>query len=181
MGYETFFGGELEFDKPLGSTFEKFLKSFCAIRHMKRDVQELKKLDPKWRDHSFHGEIGPYGEWYVGYEAAGGHTYYAGDTSVIDYNSCESLPGLWCDWEICKGANKYYLRPVDGKNYEYLEWLHYLIENFIAPSGYKLTGEIEWSGEEDDDRGIIHVKDNEMSVSYAEIVYSDPVPYNGRK
>ena len=50
------------------------------------------------------------------------------------------------------------------KFYEYIEWLEYLIENFFEPLGYVLNGQISWTGEDYDDRGIIAVVNNRVSI-----------------
>lgn len=52
------------------------------------------------------------------------------------------------------------------KFYNYEEWLIYLIDNFIAPSGYKLNGKIQFQGEDEDDFGVICVVDNEIELKY---------------
>lgn len=73
------------------------------------------------------------------------------------------MPGFWCQWvptEDAKGLE------WDGgeKFYEYVEWLEYLIEHFVEPWGLKLNGEIEWRGEEWDDKGTIVVVNNEVTT-----------------
>ena len=74
-------------------------------------------------------------------------------------------------------------RPVSGepcvyddgeKFYEYVEWLEYLVKNFLDPWSYKLNGEMSWSGEEDDDRGTIYVKENKVEAVDDDI--SNPGP-----
>lgn len=45
------------------------------------------------------------------------------------------------------------------KFYYFIEWLNYLNEQFIKPSGYKLSGKIFWQGETDDDIGCIEYTD----------------------
>ena len=52
------------------------------------------------------------------------------------------------------------------KFYNYEEWLVYLIDNFIAPSGYICNGEIEFQGEDMNDFGTIYVNDNVVTVKY---------------
>jgi hypothetical protein len=49
--------------------------------------------------------------------------------------------------------------------HNYIEWLQYLIENFISRWGYKLNGEVCWNGEDDVDSGILSVKDNVLTVT----------------
>lgn len=106
-----------------------------------------------------------------------------GDASIIDYNcppnqltggsdkwdenrkrinNGECQPSLWCQWVI----NDENQLVWDGceKFYEYVIWLKYLIKNFFQSWGVLLNGSIEWKGEDSNDRGIIIVTDNEVSV-----------------
>jgi hypothetical protein len=46
------------------------------------------------------------------------------------------------------------------KFYDYVEWLEYIIYNFLAPKGYVLNGNVEWYGEDRADVGTIVVKSN---------------------
>jgi hypothetical protein len=72
-------------------------------------------------------------------------------------------PGIWCGWHLESGS----LVATDGKNYEYIEWLQYLIDHYFAPWGYTLSGEVFWDGEESEDRGKIEVTDNKVDVYVA--------------
>ncbi len=107
---------------------------------MIRDVEKIKQFDPNWQDHCFNGNLGEYGEFYIGDDGQ----------SVLDNNAPPpSQPGLWCQWEIVpvnkEDANKEefyaYLQWDQGeKFYHYIEWLKYLISKFFAPSGIFLYG-----------------------------------------
>lgn len=46
------------------------------------------------------------------------------------------------------------------KFYCYIEWLVYIVTKILEPAGYKLTGTVDWQGEDDDDIGIISVDEN---------------------
>lgn len=101
----------------------------------------------------------------------------------IKEGNCQ--PGLWCHWtpgdsdgnplaeDRCAiPAEAYTLVWDEGeKFYEYVAWLEYLIKHFIEPWGYVLNGEMEWQGEERDDRGLIRVTDNEVETLTANITY----------
>jgi hypothetical protein len=50
------------------------------------------------------------------------------------------------------------------KFFMYVEWLEYLIEHFLRPWGYVLSGEVAWFGEDFDDCGDIMVRDNTIRV-----------------
>lgn len=49
------------------------------------------------------------------------------------------------------------ITAVSGKNYDFIESLVKLIEDFFLPEGFLLEGEVSWDGEESDDRGILEI------------------------
>jgi hypothetical protein len=76
-------------------------------------------------------------------------------------------PGIWCGWHLESGN----LVATDGKNYEYIEWLQYLIDIYFKPWGYTLDGEVYWDGEESEDRGKILVNDNIVTIYLPEYTW----------
>lgn len=50
-------------------------------------------------------------------------------------------------------------------------WFPYLIEHFFKPWGIELNGTLEWFGEERDDIGQIHIKENVVVLRKARIIY----------
>ena len=155
MGYTTDFNGSFRLNKTLDEQTKTFLKKFAETRRMKR------KLGP---------EYGVDGEFYV--DGAG----YAGqdhEASIVDYNTPpRTQPGLWCQWVPTEDGN---FIEWDGgeKFYDYVEWLEYLIKNFLAPKGYVLNGEVQWQGEDTGDVGRIVVTDNVVRTQRAKFVYDD--------
>lgn len=157
MGYTTWFNGTLQFNKPITEELKNYINSFARTRHMKRNVDKIKRIDPQWESKCFDGNLGLDGEYYIGE-----YSYY-NDKSVINYNiPPTNIPSLWCQWIINKNGELEW----DGgeKFYEYVAWLNYLIENFFKPKGYVLNGVIDYYGEDDQDYGRIKVKDNKVSV-----------------
>lgn len=162
MGYSTDFYGSVTFNKPITEELKNYINKFGETRRMKRDVEKIKKTFPDWEKNCFNGNLGVDGEYFVG---GNGFMGQDRDDSIVDYNyPPETQPGLWCQWMIDDDGNLVW----DGgeKFYEYGEWLKYLIENFLAPSGYVCNGEIEFQGEDMNDFGTIHVKDNVVTVEY---------------
>lgn len=51
------------------------------------------------------------------------------------------------------------------KFYNYVEWLEYLMGNFLIPWGYRLSGVVTWSGDHRGDEGSIIVDGNKIRVS----------------
>lgn len=195
MGYSTDFYGEFKFDKPLTQEHMEYINDFSRTRRMKRDVDKLvEKYKGKYgypgrtlEEHGAEGVYGNEGEYFIGGEGYAGQDY---DETVIDGNSppgqpeygsyddfkkynkelakrikngtCQ--PGLWCQWVSFNGSD---LAWDEGeKFYEFVSWLEYLVNNFFEPWGYKLNGEVEWQGQDFDDRGIIEVEDNEVKIGY---------------
>ena len=159
MGYTTDFKGRFKFNKPISKELAEYINLFSDTRHMRRNNQILKKLYPNWQDRCFFGCLGKEGEFFLDPEYD-----YSNDESIIDRNEPSSTqPGLWCQWEI--SSDRKYLQWNGGeKFYNYIEWLQYIIENFIKtdPNEYVLNGKVHWQGEDPEDKGILEVKNNEV-------------------
>lgn len=168
MGYTTWFNGTLQFNKEVTDELKNFINGFANVRHMKRDVNKIKEINPNWDSYGFYGDLGTEGEYYIG---GSGFMGQDKDESVIDCNNPPIfVPGLWCQWVI----NDDNELEWDGgeKFYYYEEWLNYLIDNFFEPEGYVLNGDIHFNGEDDEDLGIIHVVDNKVRLEYGICTYS---------
>ena len=147
MGYTTVFDGAFDIKPKLKEKDKIFLHKFNGSRRV------------GWKDKG--NEFGTDGEWYTG----GGPNPDYNDKGIIDYNNAPSTqPGLWCGW--CPGPDGKELQ-WDGqeKFYEYIVWLKYLIDNYLAPRGYVLNGTCFWEGEEGEDKGKIIVKNNKVLVA----------------
>ena len=71
------------------------------------------------------------------------------EASIVDYNTPpDTQPGLWLQW-------------IPSKDGKYLEW----------DGGEKFYHYVEWLGEDADDRGLISIKDNVITVKRGRIVY----------
>lgn len=199
MGYSTDFYGEFKLTPSLTDEQMNYINQLSETRRMKRDVNKLMKLYKgeggyPGRTGTAEEIYGKDGEFFVGGTGSLGQDH---DESVIDYNTppgkptyeerkdipfneqweteqkliqegkCQ--PGLWCQW-IVEGNDTL---TWDGseKFYEYTAWLQYLITNFFQPWGITVNGEVEFQGEDRDDRGKIVVKDNVVEVLNAHIEY----------
>ncbi len=162
MGYTTDFDGAFELDKPLTPEHYNYLTAFGDIRHFRRDTDKLQDMsDPKREAVGL--PLGRDGEFYIGSETLG-FMGQVRDASTIDYNNPPpSQPGLWCQWIPTEDGVAI---EWDGgeKFYSYVEWLQYIIENFLKPWGYVLNGTVRWRGENFDDIGVISVIDNQIKV-----------------
>lgn len=175
MGYSTDFNGFFAFDRPLAVEHREFLNAFAQTRRMRRDPKIAETLpDPRRTVTGL--PIGPEGAYFVGAPRGAAHIervaggaagveYGQGkDTSILDYNRAPSgQPGLWCQWIPSDDGTRI---EWDGgeKFYHYVEWLQYLLSNFLVPWGYTLNGDCSFQGEDDNDRGVIMVRGNEILV-----------------
>jgi hypothetical protein len=165
MGYTTDFSGNFSLNKPLLASHSAYLLKFAETRRMSRNAEIASKFYDPARE-AVGLPIGEQGCYFVG---GGGSFGQDTDASVINNNIApDGQPGLWCQWVPTENGDGI---EWDGseKFYHYTEWLSYLIEHFLKPWGYVLNGEVEWFGEDRDDRGMIIVKDNNVSTKLAKI------------
>lgn len=150
MGYTTDFTGSMKLNPPASPELVKYINTFSATRRMKRDVQKLEELYKG--EHGYNGSYGVDGEYFAKDDGNCGQN---GDASVLNHNTPPSTqPSLWCQWIITEDGTE--LKWDDGeKFYEYVKWLHYIKDNFLAPNGINLDGQIDWQGEDDEDVGSI--------------------------
>lgn len=167
MGYTTDFFGRIEITPALDSVSVDYINVFNETRRMRRSVRALSSVDPEGVRGKFGtSEYGEEGEFYAYDDGEMGQSR---DNSIIDYNSPPpSQPGLWCGWKITNCDGKQYIE-WDGceKFYHYIEWMEYVINNFIAPKGSTCNGRIVWQGEEDGDVGNIIIANNNVTINTA--------------
>jgi len=90
------------------------------------------------------------------------------EDNIIDYNEPPSTqPGLWLQWIPTDDGTALHWDEGE-KFYEYIDWMKYLIKKILAPNRYVLNGTIKWQGEEIQDRGNIHVKNNKVIIEELE-------------
>ena len=167
MGYTTDFSGSFSLNTSLTDAHAAYLRKFAETRRMERKQTIASTLPDPIRK-AVGLPIGKQGAYFVG---GGGHCGQATDASIVNSNGEPSgQPGLWCQWVPTENNDAI---EWDGgeKFYHYTEWLSYLIEHFLKPWGYILNGEVEWFGEDRDDRGKILVTDNIISIKTATIVW----------
>jgi len=181
MGYTTDFEGRLTFDKPLTQKQVKYINLLSETRRMKRNVNKLMKLykgehgNPFAKDKTDPQQVYGHQGQYFAFDD--GHMGQHEDGTIIDYNTPagnpnEEQPSLWCQWVITEDG-KHLEWDGNEKFYDYIKWLEYLIENFFTPWKKKLSGEINWYGEERSDIGKIKVDKNKVSTHSGEIAFSE--------
>jgi hypothetical protein len=162
MGYDTQFEGEFVVDPPLSEEHEEYLKAFCNTRRMKRDARKATKL-PDSRREAVGLPVGVQGEFYVG-SVDDGHHGQVNDESVVEHNDPpRTQPSLWCDWIPAKHGEIIHWCGRD-KFHDYVQWIRYIIKNFVQRWGYELNGEVRWRGDDFEDIGTIVIKNNKVNV-----------------
>lgn len=152
MGYQTSFEGKFAISPPLKTEHRQYLTAFAETRRMRRDV-ELALVKPDPLREAVGLPIGEEAGFFVGGTGFYGQDF---DKSVVNYNTPPTgQPGLWCQWRASDDGA--WLCADGGKFYNYVEWLKYLIERFLTPWGYEVSGIVKWRGEHQKDLGTISV------------------------
>jgi hypothetical protein len=167
MGYTTNFDGTFSLDKPLAPEHAAYLRRFSETRRMKRDPDVASAMpDPERIAAGL--PIGDKGCFFTGGTGLYGQN---DDPSVLEHNCPpDSQPGLWCQWVPTESGDGIQWDQCE-KFYEYIEWLQYIITNFLDPWGYRLSGSVSWTGEESTDLGCIEVEANRVTVKRGRVVY----------
>lgn len=150
MGYSTEFSGKIMIDPPLNTAEMQYLMDFSESRRMKT--------------------------------LGGCYSITSEDNDdVIDYNKPpDNQPGLWCDFVPLSDTELGW--NGSEKTYDAIDWIEFIIEHFLKKnahaqrSGDRLfesfqfnhvcNGKIVAQGEDPDDRYVILVKDNKVTVRY---------------
>lgn len=82
-------------------------------------------------------------------------------------DEASGCPGGYCQWTISGTTLKW---DGEEKFYDYEEWLNYVIEHFIKPSGCVLNGDVEWEGEDGEDVGVMSCRNNVVASRLKEFV-----------
>jgi hypothetical protein len=172
MGYHTDFNGQFDLNKPLKPEHMAYLCAFNQSRRMKRNASVTEALSDPYRNDA-NLPVGIDGGYFVG--TAGWDNGNTGGQShtpdVLEYNyPPKGQPGLWCQW-VPTGDGTAITWDEGEKFYDYVEWIEYLVSNFLKPWGYSLNGEVEWFGEDRNDMGRIVISDNIVEVQVAHISY----------
>ena len=109
--------------------------------------------------------FGTEGEWFIDFQALDVLGQEQRD-NIIDYNEPpKTQPWLWLGmcFKYDPLLNKLFFYLKNGKNYYYPEWISYLKDNILDKHNIFLNGEIEWDGEDSEDKGTIIFKDLEFN------------------
>jgi len=162
MGYTTVFEGEIIIVPHLDDETNNLINGLSKTRRMKRNLKKLAEMLNITEDECFQ-KYGTEVEFY--FNPISNNFGQEHDMSIIDYNNPPSTqPSLWLQW-IVEDKNRI-IWSGGEKFYEYVEWLEYLINKILKPIGYICNGKISFEGEDEDDYGIIIVKNNKVKVKF---------------
>ena len=167
MGYDTFFKGKFELNRPATSEEIKYINNLSSTRRMKRDSEKLMEMYkgqfgfPNINSDNPIDIYGIEGEFFVKEGEINGDR---NDISIIDHNSPSiKQPSLWCQWVLSDdGTNLAW--DENEKFYNYVEWLDYII-NIFNKWNIIINGEVSFQGQERRDKGKIKVKNNIIKLS----------------
>ena len=174
MGYTTYFSGEIQIDPPISKDLSDYINAFSHTRHVRRDIDAVKRIFPDWEKLCWKGNPGAEGEYFIVPERKVNRPYIDSEETfdrwreqtwnangILDDNVPPAgVPGLWCHWVINENGKLCW--SGTEKFYDYDRWLEYLIERFFIPEGYTLNGRIFYAGERMNDIGYLHVTDNHV-------------------
>lgn len=171
VGYSTDFSGEWKVEPALKPEHRAYLRQFSTARRMRRDPEVTARQPDELRV-AVGLPIGVEGGYYVGPAGDNGQGPMWGlDRSpqdkggVIDGNNPpEGQPGLWCKWRPNEAGTAILWSGAE-KFYDYVEWAQYLLDHFLTPWGYKLSGRIDWQGEDEADIGYMTIYNGRVFVN----------------
>jgi hypothetical protein len=167
MGYSTDFFGSVEVDKRVDDETYELLMGLSNTRRMKRDPKKLAER-LKMTEQEVLDKYGEDCQLWVGDQDNFGQNE---TPDVVNGNGPpKGQPGLWCKWEMDEDQKTIQWNGAE-KFYDYVEWMQYLIDVVLAPKGYVVNGEIEWQGEERDDKGLLCVVNNVVTTKGAVTYY----------
>ncbi len=138
-GYDTQFTGEFRLNKELSPELYKYLRFFSAQKRVKWD--------------NLPEEFGTDGEYY--YEGMDDYVseYMFGKkisecspVKVASVGSPGTQPNSWCNWTPTRDRIRIVWNGRKNFN-DYVNWLRYIIENFLVDRDYILKGEVYYCGD----------------------------------
>ena len=95
------------------------------MTHRKKDTEMIKLLDKSWQDNCLNGQMGPDGEYYLGYLDSAGERIFS--PLILDAGNTPAgkTPSLTCPWSINVFNNEVTLKSA-GNALLAEAWMEYL-------------------------------------------------------
>ncbi|MEI2368016.1 hypothetical protein [Niallia circulans] len=136
MGYNIYYEGKIELDKPLDDETYRIIMGLAETRRMRWDADKLERDGI-----ALKSQIGQWGEFFF---VERERERELEDEYIIDYNSPPAgQPQLWGVWKVANDRLGLVWNR-NGKSYGGHEWLKYLVKRILVPRGYYSKGIINW-------------------------------------
>ncbi|GCE26403.1 hypothetical protein KDA_18870 [Dictyobacter alpinus] len=165
MGYNTTFNGHFSLNRYLKPEHKAYLRRFAEIRHLALNEEKLQNYPDPLRE-AVGLSIGKYGMYFTGLidpEGVGddlllGYSFGIDkmdtiSTLEIHHEGAFWAPSTFCQWIPTDNGNG--IVAEGEKFYGYVTWLRFLLDHFLLPWGYELSGEISYQGEQGEHGRII--------------------------
>jgi hypothetical protein len=169
MGYTTTFKGEFRLNKSLRPEHKAYLHRFSEMVHLPLKEDMLQSLSDPLR--LIVGlPVGKYGMYFTGLiegqfsSLEDGLSAYSGGPAeqFVDPEKdlFQSFPSHYCKWIPTTDGCGIQWNRVE-KFYGYVGWLRFLLDHFLIPWGYELSGTVFWQGEQGE-HGTITVENQQV-------------------
>lgn len=182
MGYTSSFQGQFALNKCLKPEQKAYLLRFSEIRHEILDEEMLKGYPDLLRE-AVGLPIGTNGIYFTGmldpensgvdplggYPPGGIEPFIKQDfhqasrqhyAQPAEHRKPFWPPSYYCQWVPARHSKTIEWNQTE-KFYGYISWLRFLMDHFLTPWGYELSGEVSYKGEQGE-HGRIIVADNEI-------------------
>lgn len=140
MGYNIYYEGIINIDKPLDDKTYEIIMGLAKTRRMIWDAKKLEEDGIARRE-----EIGNAGEFFFGIKELSGEKLIEFEEKyVINHNRPPMhQPELWCVWNVTEDRMGL-IWNRNEKSYGGHEWLQYIVKKILVPRGYYPSGIINW-------------------------------------
>ena len=157
MGYTTRFKGHFTLEPALTPDQRDIVRAITKTRHAPSEPGfELKyALPDRGNDVT---RLHPDTEFRLAKKTTRRGTY-GGDTGCYE----GAYPSIWCDWTASEDGRRLEWNGGE-KFYEYEGWLRHLITNAFEPWGVRVSGWVDFAGDDPKDTGVLVVTGTRVLV-----------------
>ncbi|QSO48410.1 hypothetical protein [Alicyclobacillus mengziensis] len=144
MGYNIYYEGTVNIDKPLDEETCRIIRGLGETRRMIWDTDKLEQDGIARKE-----DIGYFGEFFFGFpDVKPKKQRELEERYVIDHNCPPpGQPALWGVWTVTEDREALVWNRNE-KSYCGHEWLQYLVKRVLAPRGYCTSGIVNWFTED---------------------------------
>lgn len=144
MGYNIYYEGVINLDKPLDDKTLEIIIGLAETRRMLWDANKLDEDGIAKKD-----EIGFGGEFFFGIKELSGRKLNEFESKYVVDHNCPpwGQPDLWGVWTVTDDRKGLVWNRKE-KSYCGHEWLKYIVKRILIPKGYYPSGIVNWFTEE---------------------------------